>query len=43
MLINEAFSCFQLLIAVFIMLMNVKMSTIVGILTFMCMINFMLS
>ena len=28
---------------VFIMLINVKMSTIVGILTFMCRINFVLS
>ena len=34
---------FKLSDVVFIMLINVKMPTIVGILTFMSMINFMLS
>ena len=36
-------SCFKLLDAVFILLINVKMPTIVGILTFMGSINFLLS
>ena len=45
MLKNKDFSCFQTLTVdvVFIMLINVKMPTIVGILTFMSRINFMLS
>ena len=37
------FLAFKLSDAVFIMLINVKMPTIVGILTFISMINFMLS
>ena len=37
------FLAFKLSDVVFIMLINVKMPTIVGILTFMSMINFMLS
>ena len=36
-------SCFQVSYGVFILLINVKMPTIVGILTFMSRINFMLS
>ena len=40
---NKDFSCFQTLICCIIMLINVKMPNIVGILTFMSMINFMLS
>ena len=40
---NEEVSCFKLPDVVFIMLINVKMSTIVGILTFMSSINFVLS
>ena len=47
MLKNKDFSknnlAFKLSDVVFIMLINVKMSTIVGILTFMSMINCMLS
>ena len=44
MLKNKTFLAFKLsLVAVFIMLINVKMLTIVGILTFMSMIKFMLS
>ena len=39
MLKNKDISCY----VVFIMLMNVKMPTVVGILTFTSMINFMLS
>ena len=42
MLKNNDLSCFQTLTC-FIMLRNVKMPTIVDILTFMSMINFMLS
>ena len=42
MLKNIDFSCFKLSDVVFIMLMNVKMPTIVDILTFMSMINCML-
>ena len=38
-----SFLAFKLSDVVFIMLINVKMSTIVGILIFMSMINFMLS
>ena len=41
--INEEVSCFSLSDVVFILLINVKMPTIVGILTFMSMINFVLS
>ena len=40
---SEEVSCFKSLRCVFMMLINVKMSTIVGILTFMSRINFMLS
>ena len=40
---NEEVSCFKSLRCVFIMLINVKMPTIVGILTFMSRINFVLS
>ena len=41
---NKNFSCFvKLLDVVFIMLINAKMPTRVGFLTFMSMINFMLS
>ena len=40
---NEEVSCFNLSDVVFIMLINVKMPTIVGILTFLSMINFVLS
>ena len=36
---NKDFSCFQLLDVMLIMQINVKMPTIVGILTFMSMIN----
>ena len=43
MLKNKYFSCFSNSDVVFIMLINVKMPTIVGILTFMSTINFMLS
>ena len=43
MLKNKYFLAFKLSDVVFIMLINVKMPTIVGILTFMSMINFMLS
>ena len=44
MLTNEDVSCFKsLMYVVFIMLINVKMPTIVGILTFMSRINFVLS
>ena len=43
MLKNEAFLSFKPSVVVFIMLINVKMPTIVGILTFMSMINSMLS
>ena len=44
MLKNKIFSCFQTLTDdVFIMLINVKMPTIVGILTFMSNLNFVLS
>ena len=39
---NEAFLALSLSDVIFIMLINVKMPTIVGILTFMSMINFML-
>ena len=39
----QTFLAFNLTNVVFIMLINVKMPTIVGILTFMSMINFMLS
>ena len=39
----KKFLALSLLDVVFIMLINVKMPTIVGILTFMSMINFMLS
>ena len=39
MLKNKDVSCFQTLSSLFIMLMNVKMPDIVGILTFMSMIN----
>ena len=39
MLKNKDFSCFQTLYVVFIMLINVKMSTIVGIVTLMSMQN----
>ena len=42
MLKNKDFSCFQTLYVVFIMLINVKMSTIVGIVTLMSMKNNML-
>ena len=43
MLKNKDFSCFQTIrYVVFIMLINVKMPTIVGILTFTSMIKFML-
>ena len=40
---NKDFIAFKLSDGVFIMQKNVKMPTIVGILTFMSMINFMLS
>ena len=40
---NKEVSCFNLSDVVFIMLINVKMPTIVGILTFMSRINFVLS
>ena len=40
---NKLFFAFKLSDVVFIMLINVKMPTIVGILTFMSKINFMLS
>ena len=40
LLYNKDFSCFQLSDGVFIMLINVKMPTIVNILTFMSMIKF---
>ena len=40
---NQTFLAFNLTNVVFIMLVNVKMPTIVGILTFMSMINVMLS
>ena len=40
---NEEVSCFKSLIVVFIMLISVKMPTIVGILTSMSRINFVLS
>ena len=40
---NKTFLAFKLSDVVYIMLINVKMPTIVGILTFMSMINFMLS
>ena len=40
---NKDFICFKLSYAVFILVINVKMTTIVGILTFMSMINLMLS
>ena len=40
---NKEFSCFQTLKCVILHAKNVKMPTIVGILTFMCMINLMLS
>ena len=43
MLKIKTFLAFKLSDVLFIMLINVKMSTIVGILTFMSMINFMLS
>ena len=43
MLKNKEVSCFKSLSYVFIMLINVKMPTIVGILTFMSRINFVLS
>ena len=43
MLNNTGSSCFQTLRFVFIMLINVNMPTVVGILTFMSMINFILS
>ena len=43
MLKSEDFSGFHLSNAVFIMLINIKMPTTVGILTFMSMINSMLS
>ena len=39
----KAFLCVQMLRFLFIMLINIKMPTIVGILTFMSMINFMFS
>ena len=40
---NKAFSCLKLSDAVFILLINVKMPTVVGILTFMSRINLILS
>ena len=40
---NQDFSCFQTLNVVIIMLINAKMPTIVCILTFMSMINFVFS
>ena len=40
---KKTFLAFKLLYVVFIMLINVKMPTIVGILTFMSMFNSMLS
>ena len=40
---NIGFSCFKLSDAIFILLISVKMPTIVGILTFMSRINFILS
>ena len=40
---NKEVSCFKFLDVVFILLLNVKMSTIVGILTFMSRINLVLS
>ena len=43
MLQNKTFIAFKLSDVEFIMLINVKMSTIVGILIFMSMINFKLS
>ena len=43
MLKIKAFLVFKLSDGVFIMLINVKMPTIVGILTFMSMLNFVLS
>ena len=43
MLKIDTFLAFELSDVVFIMLINVKIPTIVGILTFMCMTNFMLS
>ena len=43
MLKNKDFFAVKLLVGVFILLINVKMPTIVGILTFMSRINFMLS
>ena len=43
MLKNKDFPCFQLSDVVFTMLINVKMPTLVGILTFMSMINLILS
>ena len=43
MLKSKTFLTFKLSEGVFIMLINVKMPTIVGILTFMGMINFMLN
>ena len=43
MLTDKESSCFKSLSCVFIMLINVKMQTIVGILTFMSRINFVLS
>ena len=42
-LINKEVSCFKFSDVVFIMSINVKMPTIVGILTFMSRINFLLS
>ena len=42
LLIKAKKSCFQTIRCCIIMLINVKMPTIVGILTFMSMINFML-
>ena len=42
MLKIKTFLAFKLSYVVFIMLINVKMPTIVGILTFMCMINMFL-
>ena len=43
MLKKKIFFAFKLLDGVFILLINVKMPTMVGILTFMSRINFMLS
>ena len=42
-MVKNRLLAFKLSDVVFIMLINVKMSTIVGILTFMSMTNFMLS